>query len=46
MFPQYIKKLSSKRIKEMFDIDIIFGMKTWKKNNGYNSYGSYICECT
>jgi hypothetical protein len=21
-------------------------MKTLKKNIGYNSYGSYICECT
>jgi hypothetical protein len=29
----------------MYNINISFDTKTWKKNNGYSSYGSYICEC-
>jgi hypothetical protein len=33
-------------MKKMYNININFDTKTWKKSNGYISYGFYICECT
>jgi hypothetical protein len=45
-FHNILKTLSSKHIKEMYNINISFDTKHEKKANGYTSYGFYICECT
>jgi hypothetical protein len=46
MFPQYIKNIIIKIYKINVYINIFLRRKHEKQNTSYNSYGSYICECT
>jgi hypothetical protein len=45
-FHNILKTVSSKRIKEMWNINIFLTQKHEKQGIGYSSYGYYICECT